>query len=376
MRWRALSLEDLPRPTDRAFASERGSSPIECLALGAGPLTGWGVASHQLGLVGGIARALAARFDGVAVRAEVDPDHTVTTMRAAAETMPWDRADLALFVFGPNEIVAFRSAEAWGRELDALLGDVRARLHPGALVRVVAIPPIQAIGFLRGAGARRMAHLIARFNDRARRACARFVDVDLVELPPLAAHGAAYRTPEGYRLWGWTIAASLPDTFHVDRPPPPESEWKDALAELDLVDTPAEERFDRIVRLARQVFRARMGAFVLPLDDRMWFKAREGASYGVRPRGESLSEFAVREGRPLVVGDATVDPRFAGMSHVGGDGGLRFFAAYPVRDAAGRIVGALCVADPDPRSAEDVDIAALRDLALMIEAELGPRAES
>lgn len=371
LRWKALALEDLPRPSDRPFASERGGAPIECLALGAGSLTGWGVASHQLALVGGVARALAARYDGVAVRGEVDPDHTVASMRVAATQLPWERADLVLLAFGPNEVVAVRSADAWALELTALLDEIRARLHPGALVRVVGIPPIDALRFLSGTRAFRVPQLIARFNERARRVCASLDGVEFVDLPVLPDHGAASRTAESYRLWGWVIAASLPEAFRVDRPPAPEEERVRAVEGLALLDTPAEERFDRVVRLARQVFRARMGAFVIPHDDRVWFKAREGADYGMRPRDESLADFAVREGRPLVVGDATADPRFARMSHVGGGDGLRFFAAYPVRSADGLVVGALCVADPEPRSPEDVDVAVLRDLALMIEAELG-----
>lgn len=373
MRWRSLGLEHVPRPTDRPFASVRGGAPVECLAIGAGVLSGWGVASHQLALVGGVARALGARADGAAVRAEVDPEHTVRSMRVAAASMPWEHVDLALVVFGPNEIGAFRSIDAWGAEFDALLDDIRGRLPAGGLVRVVGIPPIHSLRFLAaGVGAKATARLAARFNDRARRSCAARDGVEFVELPKLAEHDPfVYRAPDSYRVWGWAIAASLPESFSVDRPAVPESQRERAVERLHLLDTPAEERFDRVILLARRVFRAQMAAFVLAHDDRVWFKAHEGAPYVDRPRDESISDVAVREGRPLVVGDALADARFATMSHVGGADGLRFFAGYPVRAADGHVVGALCIADPEPREAEDVDVAALRDLALMIEAELG-----
>ena len=55
-----------------------------------------------------------------------------------------------------------------------------------------------------------------------------------------------------------------------------ESERIDALRSLDLLDTPAEDRFDRITLLASEFFEAPI-AYVAFIDsDRQWFKSRVG----------------------------------------------------------------------------------------------------
>jgi hypothetical protein len=49
---------------------------------------------------------------------------------------------------------------------------------------------------------------------------------------------------------------------------------------------------------------------------------------------------------------------------------MRFYAGYPVEAADGTRIGALCVFDREPRSADSIDLTALRDLALAIQREL------
>jgi hypothetical protein len=67
------------------------------------------------------------------------------------------------------------------------------------------------------------------------------------------------------------IAPPLPANF-----PANEAERLADLHALELLDTPAEERFDRIVRLAMAIFDVPIAYLALIDADRQWFKAKCG----------------------------------------------------------------------------------------------------
>lgn len=47
----------------------------------------------------------------------------------------------------------------------------------------------------------------------------------------------------------------------------------------------------------------------------------------------------------------------------------RFYAGFPIESPSGERIGVLCVFDPEPR-VDEVDTVLLRELALMVQAEL------
>src|SRR5215207_8333458 len=84
-----------------------------------------------------------------------------------------------------------------------------------------------------------------------------------------------------------------------------------ALHELDVLDTPREEAFDRITRLAKKLFNVPT-AFLSFMDaHRQWHKAHEGTSTEEAPREHTFCQHLIESGKPLIVPDATKDPRFA-----------------------------------------------------------------
>ena len=75
-----------------------------------------------------------------------------------------------------------------------------------------------------------------------------------------------------------------------------------------------------------------------------------------------MAAHVVASGTPLIVPDVLRDARFA--THPGlNERGIRFFAAAPLLDDAGRALGALCVMDTEPRSLNHRDIMLLENLA-------------
>ncbi len=143
-----------------------------------------------------------------------------------------------------------------------------------------------------------------------------------------------------------------------------------ALAALAVLDTPREERFDRLVRLTQHLFDVPMAAVSLIDEDRQWNKSEVGMGRSEVPRSESFCNYTVRGSTALVVTDPQSDERFRGMPGVTGPDGVRFYAGQPVHAPNGVAVGALCIVDTKPREISDDQLSILRELADFVEAEL------
>jgi len=151
--------------------------------------------------------------------------------------------------------------------------------------------------------------------------------------------------------------------------PEDEEERVAALRELDLLDTPAEDRFDRIARLARRVFQAPFAMVTFMDCSRQWFKSAQGHLLTETPRTDSFCQFTVAQDAPLVVFNALTDPRYFELPPVS-ELGIRFYAGIPVRNITGRTVGTLCVLDLKHREPDQFLIEPLEDLAKWVQAEL------
>ena len=157
----------------------------------------------------------------------------------------------------------------------------------------------------------------------------------------------------------------------VKPPPIPANETQRLLRlrALDLLDSGAEERFDRITRLARRLFDVPIVLVTLVDEQRQWFKSRQGLDATETSREVSFCGHAVADDAPLVVEDARHDERFCDNPLVTGDPNIRFYAGSPIR-AEQMPVGTLCLIDRRPRQLDDEQRALLDDLAAMVENEL------
>ena len=159
----------------------------------------------------------------------------------------------------------------------------------------------------------------------------------------------------------------------MTRPPayPPDEEARlAALRALQVLDSPPEERFDRIVRLAQRLFDVPIALITLVDADRQWYKSRIGIDATEAPRSIGFCPTAILTPETFVVPDAHDDPRFADDPAVRGPLGVRFYAGHPLTTPGGFRVGTLCVADRQPRQLSPDDQAALRDLAVLAAKEL------
>ena len=150
----------------------------------------------------------------------------------------------------------------------------------------------------------------------------------------------------------------------MDAPRPDSEEAR--LKELhgyQILDTPAEEAFDDIVRLASYVCGTPISTITLIDNDRQWFKAAIGLSNSETPRNIAFCAHTILQDDLLVVPDASLDERFANNPLVTDDPNIRFYAGMPLITESGHAVGSLCVIDTVPRRLNNDQQEALRTLA-------------
>lgn len=142
------------------------------------------------------------------------------------------------------------------------------------------------------------------------------------------------------------------------------------LRSLGLLDTPPEERFDRITRMAQRLFDVPIALVSLVDEDRQWFKSRQGLEDTETPRAVSFCAHALEGDEVLLVEDALHDDRFADNPLVTDEPNIRFYAGAPISGPDGSVLGTLCVIDRQPRRLTADERRTLEDLAEMVEDEI------
>ena len=160
-------------------------------------------------------------------------------------------------------------------------------------------------------------------------------------------------------------------------PLPPNEEAR--LSELSccgVLDTPPEPTFDRITRIAAQIFHVPVALIVLVDRDRQWFKSHFGIDFTETERGHSFCAYTILDPDTMIIPDAHRDPRFAECPLVVGPPFVRAYAGAPLTTAAGHQLGTLCVLDTEPRQFDPEDIRMLEELAALVVDEFELRIQS
>lgn len=173
-----------------------------------------------------------------------------------------------------------------------------------------------------------------------------------------------------------TNAAARPPVFEL--PSEVEEARLHSLRQVQLIDTEPEERFARITRMARCVFGVPMAAVSLIDGHRQWFKQNDGLDgLGCEiPRRQTVCQATIARcyddvAEPaLILEDAAAHPQFAAVPGVGGDGGVRFYAGYPLFGPGGHAIGTFCIYDTVPRSLDEHQLAGFREMASWVQREV------
>jgi formate hydrogenlyase transcriptional activator len=151
----------------------------------------------------------------------------------------------------------------------------------------------------------------------------------------------------------------------------------DALRRTSLLDSPPEEVFDRLTRLATTVLHV-PAAFVSLLDDkRSFIKSCFGvgeplATLRQVPLTHSFCKHAVASGEPLIISDAREDPLVRDNPSIS-EAGVIAYAGIPLTTTEGFTLGTFCVVDSVPHAWSQEEIEILRCLAASVMTEIGTR---
>lgn len=165
-------------------------------------------------------------------------------------------------------------------------------------------------------------------------------------------------------------ANTSPATYPV---PPNEEERLRALHAMGVIGGEPIEQIDRICRLARDLYKVPIALVPLIDRDQLHFLALSGIELPPLSRGETFCAHAVLDDGPMVVEDASRDPRFKDSPFVAGWPHVRFYAGVPLRLKPGINIGTLSIVDVVPRQFSQGELAHLIALSDIIVDEIRGR---
>ncbi|MEA5550089.1 diguanylate cyclase [Anabaena cylindrica UHCC 0172] len=136
-----------------------------------------------------------------------------------------------------------------------------------------------------------------------------------------------------------------------------------ALKKYQIIDTPPDEAFDDLTRLAARLCQTPIAFISLIDEERQWFKSKLGLSITETPRVIAFCSHTICQNDLLIVPDTLADSRFATNPLVTSHPKLRFYAGAPLVTNEGFALGTICVADYVPRELSPEQLETLKILA-------------
>ncbi|MDF5731536.1 MAG: tetratricopeptide repeat protein [Rhizonema sp. PD38] len=154
-------------------------------------------------------------------------------------------------------------------------------------------------------------------------------------------------------------------------PPLPDNEIGrlDALHQYQILDTPSEKVFDDFTFLAAQICRTPIALISLIDGNRQWFKSKVGLTVAETSRDVAFCAYTILHSKPLLVKNASEDPRFSTNPLVTSDPNIRFYAGAPLITPEGFEIGTLCVIDTVPRELTLEQVESLNVLSSQVMAQ-------
>lgn len=150
-----------------------------------------------------------------------------------------------------------------------------------------------------------------------------------------------------------------------------------ALGKTGLLDTPSDDAFNQLARLAMRLTDAPIALISLVDAERQFFHTCIGSfgdicEGGQTPVQHSFCQYAVATREPFIIEDARKHPLLKDNPAVT-EFGVIAYAGIPIIIADGHAIGSLCVLDSKPRAWRTQDIETLKSLAQAVTSSIGLR---
>jgi PAS domain S-box-containing protein len=154
---------------------------------------------------------------------------------------------------------------------------------------------------------------------------------------------------------------------------PVEQERLGALYTYNILDTPPEDSFDNLTKLASQIFTIPIVLISFIDEKRQWVKSSIGTDVKMIPREQSFCAQTILGTSVLQIPDLLLDERFSGYPSVIDAPFLRYYCGMPLIDEEGFVLGTLAMFDQQPRELNAVQLEILANLAKEVLVHLGIR---
>lgn len=147
------------------------------------------------------------------------------------------------------------------------------------------------------------------------------------------------------------------------------SERPYTLHSLDVLGSPLQGKFERITRLATNLFEVPIAFISLNDDQRLLLKPLLGTNIVDISHVESFCEHVFLTEEVFTVPETFMDERFSKNPYVTGDPHIRFYAGYPIQ-LNHQNLGTISIVDHKPRYFSIDQLLLLKDVAALIETEI------
>ena len=147
------------------------------------------------------------------------------------------------------------------------------------------------------------------------------------------------------------------------------SERPYSLHSLDVLGSPLQGKFERITRLATNLFEVPIAFISLKDDQRLLFKSLLGTNVLELSHVEAFCEYVFLSEDVFMVPETCMDKRFAKNPYVTGTPHIRFYAGYPIQ-LNHQNLGTISIVDHKPRFFSPDQLMLLKDVAALIETEI------
>jgi hypothetical protein len=186
----ADSWANWPHAEDAPYCYIPGPGPDRVLVLGSHTPAGFGVITHELGLVGNLSRYVQnITGRGIEMEACTDVNMTLHDLVGRVHNLPPVSSGAVMVLVGLNDALRFTSLREWKKDLRALSEVIRRHTVGDVHIVIVEIPRVDMLRTLRPLPKRIAARHARLLNETTKQFCLHLTSTQFVPFPSVKTEG-------------------------------------------------------------------------------------------------------------------------------------------------------------------------------------------